>query len=192
VGNMVKLLLGTILTLLTYDISNGSGGLIGIIPHFLGFFLILLAVNGLEKESTYFERVQIPTYIMIVYSLAYYLLKAFGFITKIEGWNRFMLYFIDFVEAAGTLFVCYLVLMAVSNVEHKRKKDFKCKRTQNVWKFMTLTYIFYYISYMTNLVMQNYITTVISLIFKGVMSLGIVIYLLVFYQSWGRYMQAKI
>ena len=75
---MGKLLIGTALTLLNYDISVGSHGLLGIVPHFLGFILIFFGARQFEKDSSYFDRLQLPCYIMVVYSAAYYMIKATG------------------------------------------------------------------------------------------------------------------
>ena len=47
---MGKLLIGTLLTLLTYDISVGNGGLFGVLPHFLGFLLIFWSTSDGKAE----------------------------------------------------------------------------------------------------------------------------------------------
>lgn len=186
---MFKLFIGTALTLLNYDQAWGGNGVVGLIPHFIGFGLILLGTRDLEKESSYFDRIQLPAYVMVVYSLVYYLIKAFGLLAKIEDWNRFAVYMIDLAEAIGILFVCYLVVFAISNMEHKKRMDIGCKRLQKFWKVMTFGFILYYISYMTNLVSENYATVAISLAMKGVEALGAVIFLFLFYRVWAKYME---
>lgn len=186
---MLKLFIGTAMTLLTFDKGFGEHGLVGLIPHFIGFALVILGTRDMDKESSYFDRIQLPAYVMIVYSLAYYLMKAFGLVAQIGEWNRFVVYMMDLAEAIGILFVCYLVIFAISNMEHRKRIDIGCKKLQKFWKVMSFGFILYYISYITNIVMENYATTTLSLIFNGVKALGIVVFLFLFYRVWARYME---
>ena len=186
---MGKLFIGTALTLLTYDISVGNHGLLGIVPHFLGFILIFFGARKFEKDSGFFDRLQLPCYIMLVYSAAYYMIKATGLINNIENFNRFIVYFMDLIETIGIILVSYLVLFAITNMEHKKRRDWGCKKLQKFWKGMVFCYILYYISYITNITsgasskeMTQFalITAMIMLIFNVVKVLGSVIYLMLF------------
>ncbi len=180
---MLKLVIGVALTLLSWDIKIGAGS-IGILPDFIGFFLILLWGRDVEKEGQYYERIQLPAYVMMFYSLGYYALKAFGMITKINDWNRFVVYMIDLAETIGALFVCYLVVFALSHYEHKRRWQVGCKRLQKFFKIMVFGFILYYVSYITVIVMQNYPTVIISLFFNALKGVGVVIFLFFLYKVW--------
>lgn len=195
---MGKLFIGTALTLLTYDISVGNHGLLGIVPHFLGFILIFFGARKFEKDSGFFDRLQLPCYIMLVYSAAYYMIKATGLINNIENFNRFIVYFMDLIETIGIILVSYLVLFAITNMEHKKRRDWGCKKLQKFWKGMVFCYILYYISYITNITsgasskeMTQFalITAMIMLIFNVVKVLGSVIYLMLFYGVWAKYVE---
>ena len=195
---MGKLLIGTALTLLNYDISVGSHGLLGIVPHFLGFILIFFGARQFEKDSSYFDRLQLPCYIMVVYSAAYYMIKATGLIHNIENFNRFIVYFMDLVETIGILLVSYLVLFAITNLEHKKRRNWGLKRLQKAWKGMVFCYILFYISYITNitsgaaskeLTQFAFITAMIMIIFNLVKVFGSVVYLMLFYGVWAKYVE---
>ncbi|MBQ4232337.1 MAG: hypothetical protein II699_03585, partial [Lachnospiraceae bacterium] len=101
---MIKLFIGIALTILNYDVSV-SGHVMGVFPHFLGFLLIVLAINELEKKDDTFERVMLPSYIMIVYSLAFYAAKSFGASFYLESHAPYLLYFIQLLETIGTMLV---------------------------------------------------------------------------------------
>lgn len=201
---MGKLLIGTLLTLLTYDISVGNGGLFGVIPHFLGFLVIFFGARQMEKESTYFDRLQLPCYIMFVYSAAYYMIKASGLIAKIGNVSGYIVYFMDLLEMIGTLLVSYLIVFGLTNVEHKMRENFGCKRLQKFWKAMALVQILYYVAYITQVMsagiktgdtktLSQYavICVMITLIFNVARVFVSVIYLLLFYGVFGKYMESR-
>lgn len=195
---MFKLLVGTALTLLTYDISVGSHGLLGIVPHFLGFILIFFGAKQFEKDSSYFDRLLLPCYIMLVYSAAYYMIKASGLISTIENVNRIIVYFMDVIETIGILVVSYFVLFAITNMEHKKRRNWGCKKLQKFWKGMVFCYILYYISYVTHITSASaseeltqfaFITAMIMMFFNGVKVVGSIIYLMLFYGVWAKYVE---
>ncbi len=145
---MIKLFIGIALTILNYDI-NISGHVIGVFPHFLGFLLIVLSINELEKKDDAFERVMLPSYVMLVYSLAFYMAKSFGASFYLESHVPYLLYFIQLLETIGTMLVIYFVLFGVTHYEHRLRIDVGAKKMQTMWKVLGIGYILYYVGYMT-------------------------------------------
>ncbi len=145
---MLKLFIGVALTLLNYDYEV-AGRVIGIFPHFLGFFLIVLGLQEIEKKDDAFSKAMLPAYIMLVYSLAFYVAKTFGFSLYMEEHHIYLLYFIQLLETVGTMFTVYLITFAYSHYESKLRIDVKCKRLQKMWKVMGIGFIVFYVGYMT-------------------------------------------
>ncbi len=145
---MIKLFIGIALTILNYDIDV-SGRIMGVFPHFLGFLLIVLSINELEKKDDAFERAMLPAYIMIVYSLVFYIAKSFGFSYYLENHAPYLLYFIQLLETIGTMLVIYFVLFAITHYEHRLRIDIGAKKMQTMWKVLGIGYILYYVGYMT-------------------------------------------
>jgi hypothetical protein len=145
---MIKLFIGIALTILNYDVSV-SGHVMGVFPHFLGFLLIVLAINELEKKDDTFERVMLPSYIMIVYSLAFYAAKSFGASFYLESHAPYLLYFIQLLETIGTMLVIYFVIFGIVHYEHRLRIDVGAEKMKTMWKVLGISFILYYVGYMT-------------------------------------------
>lgn len=147
---MLKLFIGVALTVLNYDYEIG-GRVIGIFPHFLGFFLIVLGIQELEKKDDAFSRALLPAYVFLVYSLAFYVAKTFGFSIYMEKKHIYVLYFMQLLETVGAMFVAYLITFAYTHYEHRLRMDVGCTRVQKMWKVMGIGFIIFYVGYMTAL-----------------------------------------
>lgn len=194
---MFKIFLGMVFTLLSYDIRFafwGSHSYAELIPHFIGFIFVLAGTRECKDKSSYFDRVEPVAYIMIVYSLANFLVKLLGLTDRLEQSIPFLVFFLELAAAIGTLLVSYMTVFAISNMEYKNKKNYSCKRLQMWWKFLTWGFILYYISYVTNLVTANtdfwVITTKIAMVFNLVKNVVTVVFLFFFYQTWAKYMES--
>ncbi|MCR4716580.1 MAG: hypothetical protein K5656_05320 [Lachnospiraceae bacterium] len=156
---MLKLFIGLALAVLNYDI-NLSGHVIGIFPHFLGFFLIVLGIQEMEKKDDTFTKAMLPAYIMLVYSLAFYAAKSFGASLYLEEKMPYLLYFIQLLETVGTMLVAYFITFAYTHYEHKNRMDVGCKKLQTFWKVMCIGFIVYYVGYMTVLMYGSALSNV--------------------------------
>lgn len=186
---MTYILVGTILTLLTYDRDVGGGHLLGVIPHFIGFIILLYGLHRLENVDEGFGRTELGAYVMTVYSLIFYILKALGIFTAHSGAMAYLAYFMELFEGAGTLLISYRILWIISNVAHKRRWDLGCTKAQKLWKIMAGSYILYFVSYITMIVMTNKITIDICSIFKILQLAAVLLYLFSFYFVWAHYME---
>lgn len=189
---MFKLFLGSALALLTFDITmKGQPNVIGLFPHFIGYLLIYVGAKELEPKSNHFQRVYLPTCIMTGYAFVAYVLKAMGLFAKIEDWNAYVAYIIDVLEAVGSVIVMFFVIFGITNVEHKRRADYGCARLQLFWKIMSVGFLLFYICNMTMLVQTKeaaiFFVGIATMGFNMLKSLGIVLFLFMFYRTWTKY-----
>ncbi len=137
---MDKLFWGFFLIYLDFNLNFGASTL-HLLPEWLGFVLLYLGCGELLGESELFQRPQPFCAGLAVYSAIVWLADLMGF-----GAGLSVLWWVlALVSGALTLYVGYLVINALANVEMRRNYDLCTAHLRKVWTVMAVTTVAAYL-----------------------------------------------
>lgn len=107
---MKKIFISVLIILLDFSLT-ASGYSVGLIPDFIGFWLLSDAINALKEKSIYFNRIYLLSSFMIFFSLISYCLDCFG--NNIS--NYALLFIIQLFYTLMCLYVIYLIILGIKD-----------------------------------------------------------------------------
>ena len=137
---MNKLFWGFFLIYLDFNLNFGASTL-HLLPDWLGFVLLYIACGELLGESDLFQRPQPFCAGLAIYSAIVWLVDLTG-----SGAGLSVLWrVLALVSGALTLYVDYLVIDALANVEMRRNYDLCTVHLRKVWLVMAVTIVAAYL-----------------------------------------------
>ncbi len=122
---MDSLALGVLFAML--DIAMPIGGHeIGLLPSPLGYYLIFQGCVKMADYSRYFGKIRMPAIVMCVITGLIYVAKLFGF----SGGFGFVF---SLLSLAGNIYVTYLLVQSVRDMESFNQCDLNGKMLWYVW-----------------------------------------------------------
>lgn len=138
---MYQILVGFVFISMNFYINFGYSA-IGLIPDFVGYFLIGRALYELEDEATHFRAAKGSVKIMTVVSIVAYILDLTGII-KYSPFSRIL------IEVTGVLnmaigfgclvmyaYITYLITLGVQEMEGEYNEDMNGTGLMTAWKWM--------------------------------------------------------
>lgn len=107
---MKKIFISVLIILLDFSLT-ASGYSVGLIPDFIGFWLLSDAIIAFKEKSIYFNRIYLLSSFMIFFSLVSYCLDCFG--NNIS--NYALLFMIQLFYTLMCLYVIYLVILGIKD-----------------------------------------------------------------------------
>lgn len=158
---MGKIFAGFIFVLFNFNI-NLNNSTIGLIPNFVGYFLILNGIKDLEDNARYFGAACPTAIFFTAYSILTYLLDITGILAGSMASSVFGL-----VSTAGTLIMAYFVVSGVCCIESEKRVFLNGESLKKIWIVMVMTDVMLYLSLLAPalVVILLFATVVISIIF---------------------------
>ena len=126
---MDKIFWGFLLLFIDFKLNLGSCT-INLLPGWLGYLFLLQGATQMLPESELFEKVRPWCTGMMIYNGALWVMDILG--TDIELiWVNVLLMLISVL---GQLYVSYLFIRALMNVEQHREADLQCAYLDKVWR----------------------------------------------------------
>lgn len=108
---MKKIFIGILIILLDFNLTT-SGYSVGLIPDFIGFWLLNDAIHNFKDNSIYFNRVYSLSNFMIFFSLISYGLDCMG--SNLT--NYALLFIIQLFYTLMCLYIIYLFLLGLKDI----------------------------------------------------------------------------
>lgn len=175
---MKKIFYGMLFVFFNFTINFGDS-IIGLIPDFIGYILMMIGCNELKETSGCFVKVKPVLIGMTILSVIFYILDFLGLGTINSA---VLLLLINGIAVFGSLYSTYMITCGVVDMEKIQHLELAADKLMYKWKvkamFMILGYLVIFIP------IASLICMLVSFIFS-------IIYLFDFNHSKNCYEQAK-
>ena len=127
---MRKVFIGMILVFIDFDLTLNNI-VIGLIPDFIGYFMMIGGLNEIIDYSSDFRKVLPFVKLMAVFSTISYILGFFGIW---RGGNDFLGFVIGLIITCISIYICYCIVMGIREIEEKRGQDLNSHNLYSAWK----------------------------------------------------------
>lgn len=156
--NMKKIFWSIVIILLDFNLT-AAGYSVGLIPDFIGFWLLSEAIIEFKEQSVYFQKVHSLTSFMIFFSLISYCLDCLsGNIS-----NYLLLFVIQLFYTLMCLYVIYLILLGLKDTELLKGIDLKTSKVFRyfiIYAVVTITIIIQI--FIPSYMLMRYIATLVT------------------------------
>lgn len=129
---MNKILIGLILACFSFDV-NFNQFTIGLIPNFLGYYIVWRGLKEMENQDKWFKKIQPLTLFMIIFSLFKYIANFFNLLNNGTIFMFFGLV-ISLVDCLLNILVLYGVVKGVQGMETTLNKILNSYSLYMAWK----------------------------------------------------------
>lgn len=130
---MESVFIGLILALFNLNIDIGSSR-IGLIPSFIGFYLILKGLIELQDVSDKFKKLIPLAWIAIIYSLALYICDLFGVFAEIEE----IAFVLSILSVALSLTISYGIVLGVRETSQINRVLLDGRKLMTLWNLLMI------------------------------------------------------
>lgn len=132
---MQKLFWGLLFVLLDFTYSFESGTIIGLLPDFIGFFLIYTGLKELAPESGRFAKAMPWSIGLAVYNAILYTMDVFAWNIELISWG------LGVLNILAGLYVIFLISHGVQEMAEQNCFDLNGGKLVGVWIAMALSQI---------------------------------------------------
>jgi len=136
-----KIFIGFILAFINFNINIGNSN-IGLFPDFIGYILIIVGLEEMVHESTFFIKIKPFVTGMAVYSGFLYFIDLIGASVLFGA----MTYLLAIISTAISLYITYNIVMGVIDMEGKYNTYLNGENLKSTWKllaiFNVITFVF--------------------------------------------------
>lgn len=125
---MGKILIGLCMVLLEFNI-NMETAVIGLIPDFIGYILLVIGLKEMASESSFFQKAIPLSAGMTIYSAICYLLDLFG----ITGVNDLIIIILGIINTASFFYILYLIIRGIEEMQTKSGRNLYTDSLNNIW-----------------------------------------------------------
>ena len=122
------ILIGLLLITFNYGIQIGPTE-IGIIPDFLGYWLMFNGVASLEEKSPLFASARFSVFVTMIASVVVYVIRALGLHTVLG----IVMWLVDFAMAALSIWVTHNIVISMADVEKRYKVSLVADIMNQAW-----------------------------------------------------------
>lgn len=170
---MKKIFVGFIFVLLNFTIDIGVVK-IGLIPNFVGYFLILKGIGDLRENAQYFTWTHPTSAFFTVYSLVIYILDLTGVLVK----NTILSTISGVMSTIAAVLMMYLIVNGMCRLEKEKRVFLDAEYLKKIWMVICLIDVTLYISLLA---------PSLIVIFMFASLVATIVFLVTFYQSMGKY-----
>lgn len=166
---------GLLLIFLNFNITIGDS-MIGILPDFAGFILIVLGLKELVEESAFFTKAILFAKGMVVYSIILYSLDLFGLARTLSWFTTFA----GIIATIVSLYISYNIIQGILDVEGKYSVDLNGENLLRLWKPLAVLELLAYVSLLMPML------AVVFIVASFVLT---IMFMVCFYTTKNNYMQ---
>ncbi|MGI5878089.1 MAG: hypothetical protein ACOX7W_05730 [Christensenellales bacterium] len=138
---MNNIWIGLIFIFLDFNLDINASR-IGLIPDFVGYILMLRGLAEMAQESPRFEKARPYAVGMAIYTAILYALDLFGFSFTGGG---YLAYLLGLASTAISLFISYLIVMGVRDIENRAGRYLRSEPLFGAWKVMAALSVALYV-----------------------------------------------
>lgn len=135
-ASMSNIFIGLILALFNLNIDIGSTR-IGLLPSFIGYYLILKGLIEMQDVSEEFKKLIPLAWIAIIYSLALYITDLFGVFADIEQ----ITFLLSIISIAFSLTISYGIVSGVRETGQRNQVLLDGRRLMTSWNSVMIVSI---------------------------------------------------
>lgn len=155
---MRRIFIGFLFIFLSFEININSVS-IGLIPSFVGYFLMLKGLDEMAPYAPRFARVRIPAFAMGIYTLLMYIWGLLGFVLPAPVIISTIL---GAVGTAAHLYITYHIVTAVREMEQMQRRNLAA---QSLWTAWVVSAVFRFLPYLGLLQMHaGFVLTILALL----------------------------
>lgn len=161
---MNYIFVGLLLTFLNFDITIGDS-IIGILPNFVGFIMIVSGLKELSKENSFFTKTIPFAKGMVVYSAILYALNLFG----LSGNSSWIIALAGILATITDLYISYNIIQGIFDMEKAYNVDLNGSNLFRIWKPLAVLKVLSYIVLLVPMLAVIFIiaTFVLTIIFMA-------------------------
>lgn len=147
VYKMRNIFSGFILIFLDFNLNLGNST-IGLIPDFIGYFVMIGGLDQMVGESTIFTKVRPFVVGMAVYTGILYFLDLFGISMSLGV----LTYVLALTSMAISLYISYNIVMGVIDMEGKYNRPLNGDSLKSTWTLMAVLNVLTFVSLLIPLI----------------------------------------
>lgn len=174
---MKKIFIGLLFIFFNFHLEFDFFSLkIGLLPDFIGYFLIWNGLNEFSDKSESFLRARMPSFIMILWSAVVYvgdLLGGFGDLSH-------LLLLLSVVEMVFSFYITYEISCGMGDLELQTGGgEMRTGRLLSAWKVLTACQVFSFINI--------FLIPAAAVMFMMIALIAAICYLVYFHTAWKAY-----
>lgn len=130
---MKKIFIGLLLVFLDFNLTLNNS-VIGLIPDFIGYIVMVKGLEEMADESPLFPKVRPYTVGMAVYTGVLYALDLFGII----GLASVLSFLLGVVALAVSLYISYNIVMGVREMEERYETNLNGEQLKSRWTIVAV------------------------------------------------------
>lgn len=138
--SMKNIFIGLLFIFLNFDLNLGNMK-IGLLPDFVGYFLMIKGFDELIKESEFFDKVRPWAAFMTCYTGIIYVLEFLGASNLLQGFSIIL----GIISMCISLFILYQIVSGVIDMEKKYQITLEGEKLKSLWTFMAISNVVVYI-----------------------------------------------
>lgn len=137
---MSNIFIGMLLVFLDFNLNLGNST-IGLIPDFIGYFIMMKGVIELEPESSNFTKVVPIVKGMVIYAGIIYAFDLLGISYNLG----IITYILGLISTIASLYISYHIVIGVGDIERQTSKHLNADELFRVWKIMAIFSVVMYL-----------------------------------------------
>lgn len=131
---MSNIFFGFLLIFFDFNFTINEIFIIGLIPDFAGYILMVKGLDTLAHESFHFERIRPFTVGMGIYSGIIYAFDLFGLSSQISFFGSVL----GIVSAVISIYITYVIILGIREIEDNNTVDLKSKSLMTCLAIMAI------------------------------------------------------
>ena len=137
---MSNIFIGMLLVFLDFNLNVGNST-IGLIPDFIGYFIMTKGIIELSSESSNFSKVIPIAKGMIIYAGSIYLMDLLGISYSLG----IITYILGLISTVASLYISYHVVIGIGDIERQTSKVLNAELLFRAWKVMAIFSVIMYL-----------------------------------------------
>ncbi len=137
---MSNLFIGMLLVFLDFNLNLGNST-IGLIPDFIGYFIMVKGLVELSGESSNFTKVIAVGKGMIIYAGVIYIFDLLGISHNLGV----ITYLLGLISTIASLYISYHVVIGIKDIEEQSSKYLNADGLYRTWRIMAIFSVVMYL-----------------------------------------------
>lgn len=118
---------------------NAGDSVIGLIPNFVGYILLVRGIKELENENERFIKLNVPVKCMLVYTILTYIFDLFALDIGV------LAFILGIISVAVSLYITWNIVVAIEEMEVSQHRNLNGEKLYYYWKISAITSIVAYV-----------------------------------------------
>ena len=174
---MKKLFWGLFFIYLNFNLEINQHSL-NVLPDFVGYILLIQGVDLLKEESPFFEKARPYAVAMAIFTAVLWI----GAVLGVASEDDVITVVLTLIAAAVKLYISWILIQGVAEIEKDRSVDLNCERLLTLWKALVA------IEVIMNVlrVMMNLANVIVMAVFSVLLLVAGLIVVILYLLAWKK------